>query len=334
VLLGLYETTNRIVADALAGSDVMPDTILLRDYSDINVAAGTRLIADKGLSGIARFVKGDAFDRDSLAMIEPKPTLGIVSGLYELFPDNALVSRSLEGLAAAIPQGGYLVCTGQPWHPQLEFIGRALTSHRQGQAWVMRALAWLLFLAPFFYLGRPGLPVRRAHELRQAIQPGTGPAYRAVRDPLVSLFTPRAALEPVAAQRVVPACCRFGPHHLSAPFQSPLAHVAFRHDAKRRRLAMRYALGGLALDIAGFLAGGVALFLLWPSLALVMVATNYAFFGAEGFRSVKKDERGFAAPARALPCRRLGKLARPDAVASGLGGDCRWSGTRAHPLAQ
>jgi putative methyltransferase len=104
----------RYVIEALAGSDVMPDTILLRDYSDINVAAGTRLIADKGLSDIARFVKGDAFDRDSLAMIEPKPTLGIVSGLYELFPDNA---RSLEGLAAAIPQGSYLVCTSQPWHP-------------------------------------------------------------------------------------------------------------------------------------------------------------------------------------------------------------------------
>ncbi|WP_410961897.1 class I SAM-dependent methyltransferase family protein, partial [Salmonella sp. SAL4457] len=25
-----------------------------------------------------------------------------------------------------------------PWHPQLELIARALTSHRQGQAWVMR----------------------------------------------------------------------------------------------------------------------------------------------------------------------------------------------------
>ena len=40
--------------------------------------------------------------------------------------------------AAAIEPGGYLVYTGQPWHPQLEMIARALTSHRQGQAWVMR----------------------------------------------------------------------------------------------------------------------------------------------------------------------------------------------------
>ena len=31
-----------------------------------------------------------------------------------------------------------LVYTNQPWHPQLELIARALTSHRGGQAWVMR----------------------------------------------------------------------------------------------------------------------------------------------------------------------------------------------------
>jgi hypothetical protein len=49
-----------------------------------------------------------------------------------------MVSRSLAGLSDAIEKGGYLVYTGQPWHPQLELIARALTSHRQGEAWVMR----------------------------------------------------------------------------------------------------------------------------------------------------------------------------------------------------
>ena len=44
----------------------------------------------------------------------------------------------LAGLADAVQPGGYLVYTGQPWHPQLEMIARALTSHRDGQAWVMR----------------------------------------------------------------------------------------------------------------------------------------------------------------------------------------------------
>lgn len=129
----------RYVLESL--EDIKPDSILLRDYSDLNVAAGRKLIAEKGLQDIARFDRGDAFDRDSLARAIPSPTLGVVSGLYELFSDNAMVRRSLEGLAAAIPPRGYLVYTGQPWHPQLELIARALTSHRQGQAWIMRRRA-------------------------------------------------------------------------------------------------------------------------------------------------------------------------------------------------
>ncbi len=115
-----------------------PESILLRDFSELNVKQGSALIAEKGLADIARFVRGDAFDRASLAAVTPKPTIGIVSGLYELFPDNDAVATSLAGLADAVEPGGYLIYTGQPWHPQLELIARALTSHRGGQAWVMR----------------------------------------------------------------------------------------------------------------------------------------------------------------------------------------------------
>lgn len=128
----------RYVLDALSEVKGDVDSIVLRDYSDINVEAGGKLIAEMGLSDIARFEHGDAFSGESLAGISPAPTLAIVSGLYELFPDNAMVGQSLKGLAAGMPEGGYLVYTGQPWHPQLEMIARALTSHRAGQAWVMR----------------------------------------------------------------------------------------------------------------------------------------------------------------------------------------------------
>jgi hypothetical protein len=128
----------RYVLEALERADVRPDSILLRDYSELNVAKGSELIASKGLGDIARFVKGDAFDRASLAAVTPRPTLAIVSGLYELFGDNEMVGRSLAGVADAVAAGGFLVYTGQPWHPQLELIARALTSHRGGQAWVMR----------------------------------------------------------------------------------------------------------------------------------------------------------------------------------------------------
>ena len=128
----------RYVLEALANTPHRPESILLRDFSDINVRDGAALIREKNLQDIARFEKGDAFDPTSVAGVQPKPSIGIVSGLYELFPENDGVRRSLAGMAEAIEPGGYLLYTGQPWHPQLELIARALTSHRGGQAWVMR----------------------------------------------------------------------------------------------------------------------------------------------------------------------------------------------------
>jgi len=96
------------------------------------------LIAERGIERVARFERGDAFDRASLGAIQPCPTIGVVSGLYELFPDNDAVRQSLGGLADAIPPRGFLIYTGQPRHPQLEFIARTLTSHREPKPWIMR----------------------------------------------------------------------------------------------------------------------------------------------------------------------------------------------------
>jgi alpha-beta hydrolase superfamily lysophospholipase len=128
----------RYVLEAIGRLASKPESILLRDYSDINVRDGAALIAATGLADRARFVKADAFDEEGVAAIDPRPTIGIVSGLYELFPDNDRVGASLRGMARAVEQGGYLLYTGQPWHPQLEMIARTLTSHRGGDAWVMR----------------------------------------------------------------------------------------------------------------------------------------------------------------------------------------------------
>ena len=128
----------RYVLEAIEATGQRPRSVLLRDFSDRNIAEGGALIAQKNLTGIAAFEQGDAFDREGLARVAPRPSVAVVSGLYELFPENHLVRRSLDGLAAALRPGGYLVYTNQPWHPQLAFIARALTSHRQGRAWVMR----------------------------------------------------------------------------------------------------------------------------------------------------------------------------------------------------
>lgn len=137
-ILDIAAGHGRYILDAVAHLQQPPASILLRDYSALNVEAGQQLIRQRQLEHLAQFQQGDAFDTASLAAIQPRPNLAVVSGLYELFADNALLNQSLTGLAQAIPQGGYLIYTGQIWHPQQEFIARALTSHRQGQAWAMR----------------------------------------------------------------------------------------------------------------------------------------------------------------------------------------------------
>jgi alpha-beta hydrolase superfamily lysophospholipase len=128
----------RYVLEAIASQAERPESILLRDFSELNVRQGSELIRQKGMEAMARFEQGDAFDRASVAAITPRPTLGVVSGLYELFPENAPVRRSLEGFAEAIEPGGFLIYTGQPWHPQLEMIARTLGSHRGHKPWIMR----------------------------------------------------------------------------------------------------------------------------------------------------------------------------------------------------
>ena len=104
----------RYVLEALGQGEQRADRIVLRDFSDLNVTQGQALIQRLGAADIARFEQGDAFDPAQLAKVDPAPTLAVVSGLYELFPDNDAVLRSLQGIAAAVPVGGYLAYTGQP----------------------------------------------------------------------------------------------------------------------------------------------------------------------------------------------------------------------------
>lgn len=127
----------RYVLDALEHVEGVSH-ILLRDYSEHNVNEGQQKIKERHLEHLVTFEQGNAFEYEQLASLTPTPTLGIVSGLYELFPENDNIRRSLAGLAAAIPEGGILVYTGQPWHPQLQTIAWTLTSHRNGTPWLMR----------------------------------------------------------------------------------------------------------------------------------------------------------------------------------------------------
>ena len=69
---------------------------------------------------------------------------------------------------------------------------------------------------------------------------------------------------------------------------SPLRHARFTDDPKRRRLASFYVIGAAAcFGMATFgmmTSGGIALWLCWPGVALLMVALHYAMFGVDGFQ--------------------------------------------------
>lgn len=112
-------------------------TVLCRDWSETALATGRANAEARGLTGRITHERGDAFDEASLAGVTPPPSVVVVSGLYELFPDNEPVRRSLRGIYAALPPGGWLIYTGQPWHPQVEMIARVLTN-REGKPWIMR----------------------------------------------------------------------------------------------------------------------------------------------------------------------------------------------------
>lgn len=115
-------------------------TATLRDRDTDGLAEGSAIAVAMGLEDRAIHKQGDAFDRSDLASVRPRPNVAIVSGLYELFGDNAKVLSSLRGLGELIEPGGHLVYTNQPWHPQLELIARCLTN-RDGEPWIMRCRA-------------------------------------------------------------------------------------------------------------------------------------------------------------------------------------------------
>jgi alpha-beta hydrolase superfamily lysophospholipase/SAM-dependent methyltransferase len=136
-ILDIAAGPGRYVLETMKAVGDIPVRATLRDYKQANLDAARALTSELGLTERVTIVQGDAFDRSSYATITPKPTIGIISGLLELFPENEWPRRALRGMADAIAPGGTLLYTCQPWHPQVEFIARVL-SNREGRAWIMR----------------------------------------------------------------------------------------------------------------------------------------------------------------------------------------------------
>jgi alpha-beta hydrolase superfamily lysophospholipase/SAM-dependent methyltransferase len=135
-ILDIAAGAGRYVLETMRALPEVAISATLRDNEAANVEAARALATTFGLDNVDLGL-GDAFDRAALAALTPCATIGIVSGLYELFPSNDALLESLGGLAGAIEPGGFLIYTNQPWHPQLEFIARVLRN-REGRRWIMR----------------------------------------------------------------------------------------------------------------------------------------------------------------------------------------------------
>jgi alpha-beta hydrolase superfamily lysophospholipase/SAM-dependent methyltransferase len=136
-ILDIAAGAGRYVTETIRALPEIQIAATLCDYKQENVEAARALADHLNLNGAVASQHLDAFNRKSLGKIHPRATIGIVSGLYELFPSNDAVLNSLRGLADAIELGGYLIYTNQPWHPQLKFIAHVLRN-REGERWVMR----------------------------------------------------------------------------------------------------------------------------------------------------------------------------------------------------
>lgn len=126
----------RYVLETLAGLPDVPATALLRDYRQQNLDVAEKRRAELKLDGV-QLALGNAFDRASYAGMARRPTIGIISGLLELFPTNDAPRTLLQVFGEVMAPGGILIYTNQPWHPQLEFIAGVLRN-REGRPWIMR----------------------------------------------------------------------------------------------------------------------------------------------------------------------------------------------------
>lgn len=140
-VLDIASGPGRYVLDVIGRLTDIPISALMRDRDEQGLAEGRQITCRRGIESVI-YESGDAFDPHSLASIWPQPTIAIASGLYELFSDNAMISRSLGGLHAALVDGGLLIYTNQPWHPQLAFIANVL-SNREHKPWIMRCRSQL-----------------------------------------------------------------------------------------------------------------------------------------------------------------------------------------------
>ena len=138
-ILDVAAGPGRYVLETIKRNDSLPIRAILCDRDPGGIEEGHVLAKQLGISDRVEFRQSDAFDPNAIRnAVDGAPVhIAIASGLYELFPDNVLIRRSLSGVGSVLVDNGWLLYTDQPWHPQQEMIARVLPN-RDGEPWIMR----------------------------------------------------------------------------------------------------------------------------------------------------------------------------------------------------
>jgi Putative methyltransferase len=147
------ESSSPVIADLAAGPApylfealaVHPGAAAIA--SDVDPAALAQARAAAGRLGLAdrvRFAQGNAFDRDALAALEPRPTIVVELGLYGIYHDDALIERHFRDLADTVSPE-QIVFNVQTQNPEIEHIARVWRDHRGERCvWRLRPVELIL----------------------------------------------------------------------------------------------------------------------------------------------------------------------------------------------
>jgi len=135
VILDVASGAGRYLFELQSEAD-KPIILHLNDLDENCIVAAKENQQEFGASDTT-FSQHDVFDMKAGESLTNTANIIVVSGLFELYVNNHQVHNALRHLHTVLQDGGFLVYTGQPWHPQMETIGRLL-NNRHGKRWVMR----------------------------------------------------------------------------------------------------------------------------------------------------------------------------------------------------
>jgi len=104
---------------------------------DINAVNYAKQLTNDFNANSTVLMNQNVFDTIKPENFKTAPNIIIISGLFELYENNNHVHKVISNMYSLLADGGYIVYTGQPWHPQIELIARLL-NNRNGQRWIMR----------------------------------------------------------------------------------------------------------------------------------------------------------------------------------------------------